>query len=246
MEVQLLFRLLSIVLGCTIGFFSFRVYQGTQGSTRGWSYIAIGGFMLCLWAIVQTIVQLLFNAPNIKILSGLLFGVIAIVLPLGFVSLCRAFKINLPDMLSNRNLLIIFGLYWIIMLGINLMLPFDNLLMEISGIAHLALTFMFIIGAIYPSYKLWQTSGNWIWFLLLLFVVIVAISIIPGAYTSGCCNGNFAEEPVCSSVKLDYAEVVPLPCNASILAFSQYYHIPLLVGIIFSLVAFYGLWKKLA
>ncbi|MFP4423901.1 MAG: hypothetical protein ACLFP2_01590 [Candidatus Woesearchaeota archaeon] len=200
--------------------------------------------MLCILAIVQTIGQLFFHAPNIKILSGILFGIIAILLPIGFVSLCRAFKINLPDILSNRNLLIIFGLYWIIMLGINLMLPFNNLLMEISGIAHLALTFMFIIGAISPSYKLWQTSGNWIWFLLLLFVVIIAISLIP--YKSGCCNGNFAEEPVCSSVKLDYAEVIPLPCNASILAFSQYYHIPLLVGIILCLGAFYGLWKKLA
>jgi hypothetical protein len=256
MELFVVFRLLSIVLGLVLGFFSYKIYITTKdGTNRGWFYLSVAGLMLCIWACVQAITVIFFDLPTVKIISSLVcFSVISLVVPLGIINLNKSFRIETHKFFSEKSLYIIYLGLWTVLIFFNLIIwQFSSILMEFAGIAHLMLSFMFIF-ALYPAFKLWRTTKVWTWLLIFLFVIFTAVSIIPGAYTSGCCNDrkanvlnsiNDANVNACEKLQLDYAEIIPLQCSNDALLITKNYHYLLLTGIVIAVVAFYGLWRKI-
>ena len=186
----MVFRLLSIVLGLVLGFFSYKIYATTKnGTNSGWFYMSVAGLMLCIWACLQAITVLFFDLPTLKIISSLVcFSVISLVVPLGIINLNKSFKIDIPKFFGEKSMYLIYFSLWAVFIVFNLVIwRFNSVLMELAGIAHLMLSLMFFF-SLYPAYKLWRTTKVWTWLLIFLFVFFTAISIIPGAYTSGCCN----------------------------------------------------------
>ena len=246
MDLFIIFRLVSVILGLAIGFFSFRIYQITKGSSA-WFYMVLGGTFLCIWACLQSIFILWFPEMRIlTILSSLIcFSVISYVVPIAIVKLNNSFGISLPKFFSEKSITVLYIVFWLVLLVINLIMPFANLLMELAGIAHLMMTIMLII-IIYPTYLLWKKTKVWIWMLLLLFVIIGAFSIGMGAYKGGCCNDHKLDSgSVCDTIKMDYSETIPLPCNSTAVSISALDSIPLTISVLLVVVAFYGMWRRL-
>jgi hypothetical protein len=249
MELFVVFRLLSIILGLTLGFFSYKIYIITKdGTNRGWFYLSIAGIMLCIWACVQAVTVIFFDLPTVKIISSLIcFAIISLVVPLGIINLNKSFRIETHKFFGEKSMYIIYLGSWTVLIVFNLIVwQFNSLLMEFAGIAHLMLSFMFFF-TLYPALKLWMTTRVWTWLLIFLFVIFTAISIIPGAYTSGCCNDNKASVGnACEKLQLDYAEIIPFQCTNSAVLITKNYHYLLLTGIVIAVVAFYGLWRKMS
>ncbi|MFO7710676.1 MAG: hypothetical protein R6V53_02835 [Candidatus Woesearchaeota archaeon] len=244
MDLRTSFELFGILIGFLIGFFSYRIFINTRGGSRGWKYIAIGSFSFFVWALIQVIFTLIWPLEAIRIFAGFLtWSLIAALLPLGYMQLNLDFGKEMPRFFRPKAFLITFGIFWLVLLLINLIMPFDSILYELAGISLVTLTVFAWVGGVYPAYRLWWDSKNWMFLMLFLFVLLIPFGTGLGAYTHGCC---FSEDvPACNQITTQYANVLYIPCIEGILNIGAYYNLLEMPIILILAAGLIGLWKKL-
>lgn len=243
MEIMALFRIAAIFLGLVFGFFSYRIFILTKGSSNGWTYMSIAGIVLSFWAIIQ--VAFIENFLIVNLTSFVGFTAIGVLLPLGFITLNRNFGIQLCSFFSGKSLAGFYAGGWAILLILNLLVLKPAFpLAELAGIAHFLLRVMALY-TIYPLFKMWRQRGRWFWLLNVIFVTLIGVSIIMGAYFAGGCEKMDEPIEMCNSLSTHYSEILPMPYPEGVVSVTSFYHGLLLPGLVAGAIGFVGIWRQL-
>ncbi len=247
MELATIYRIVAIFLGLLIGFFSYRIYKLTKGSSKCWKYISLAGMVLFIWAGIQMPIMLTFDLPALRDISSMIaWIVLGIIIPISYVLLNQTFGIKLPKLYTVKNIMLAYSLLWAILMIYNFMTSSTkNILIELSSISHIVLFVMFLI-AIYPSILLWQNTKKWPWLFIMIFTIVMGFGIILSNYTSACCyEGNPLVKDSCGEYTSTYSMAFPYSCSADFLGFAKKNHFIQIFGLVSAIIGFYGLWTKL-
>ncbi len=241
------FRIISIIIGLLIGYFTYMIHRFTEGGSKGWEYFAIGGLSLTLWSTLQVVFSLIINSPVPRIILGTVtLPLIAIFSSIGPVKLLEDMNIKKPKWLTIRNVLYYFILVIIALSLYNFLTPFNYPSNEILSIAHDTIPFCFIIG-VFGNYLLWKGIKSKVWFL----IMISAISIIIGtgliSYSGNCCGPGevLAGQEICAKYPYDYVASTPLSCVEFLIPISLFGSLFLIIGVLLYAIAFGILWNRM-
>lgn len=243
--MNLIFVFSHLILGILVGFFSMRIFLDTKGRSRGWRYLGISGLFVFLWTVALTILTPLGFISLKLLISSICWLVIGTIFPLGLIILGLDLGKRMHPFFHTKPFLSTVVFLWTLLIFINIIvLPYDSLLLEIAGISRIVMAITFLVTALLPVFLLWRDSLSWAWFMMLLFVIIMPISVIMGSYANGCClREGQTYQSLCKDLSIQYADTLYPPCNAQLLSISYFYIYLETMSYIFFGLALFGLWR---
>lgn len=239
----LLFRVLGMVVGLALAFFSFRIMKATKGATKGWLIFCIAGLFFFLWTSFMS----LFTITDIyvgRVITSILFIPGTVVLAMGSAKLVEDFGIIKPKLISAKNYLIM-NLSFIVVFAILLFIFNDDILQVI-------LTSVFIdaiianIMAMVALFYLWKTTRKYIWISFFVFTLLFSLGQVSSIYSGNCCTGELSDLKICEGYELDYTDILNIPCNAALVNVSMIGYNLLTISGLILVINFFYLWRKLS
>ncbi len=241
------FRIISIIIGLLIGYFTYMIHRFTEGGSKGWEYFAIGGLSLTLWSTLQVVFSLIINSPVPRIILGTVtLPLIAIFSSIGPVKLLEDMNIKKPKWLTIRNVLYYFILVIIALSLYNFLTPFNYPLNEILSIAHDTIPFCFLVGT-FGFYLLWKETKLKSWLMIKIGTVLIIVGTILNSYSGNCCGPGEPMQSLsqCARYSFDYVASTPFSCLESLISISLFGSLFLIIGILFYTIGFGTLWSKM-
>ncbi|MFO7711131.1 MAG: hypothetical protein R6V53_05190 [Candidatus Woesearchaeota archaeon] len=237
----LIFRLFGILVGLGLGAFSFGLMKATKGATKGWMLFSISGVAFFLWTSLMSLFSILDMTTG-RIITSILFIPGTIILVMSFAKLAEDFRIH--SFLSTRNVLIV---------NLLVIAFFAAVLIFLTGdILHSLMTAVLVdavianIMALQITFSLWRSTGNKVWFALLIFSLLFVIGQSSTLYAGNCCGGELSGSATCLSYDLDYRNMFNMPCNTALTSMSLIGYNLMTIGGLILLGSFFYMYKKLA
>jgi len=232
--VAIILRVFLVITAPILSLMVLNIYRKTEGGSKGWLYMAVSFGSLGIWAISQLILTFAFNTPEGRLVIGILmFIFISLFAPLSAIRLARDMKCEIPKWMIERNVVIIYAVFFGALIGYNLMTS-SNLLGSLSSASILSIIPTFIIA--WMGYcAIAKTTGKilWKWLAWGCIITMIGAVMIVSTYTNCCGAGApLSGEVGCETWSYDYSPAIPFPCMAWALPFTSNSGAVVLVGIL--------------
>ncbi len=239
-QIYIFFRLFSLVFALLGGVFSYLIYKLTKGGSKGWKYLAIGAISISLWGLSQ-LVFIIINIQVIRVaLSALFKFIFGVFILLGSIKLVEDMGIKKLNWLNTRNAIIYSFFVYFIFLIYNLLIPYENILIEMDTITMVTNVF-----CLFPTslnfYRLWKGTEIKKYAFLFLGSLggFLGESLIP--YIASACEN--ISSYICTINPYEHAPVIPVMYIQPLVEFALYADAVLLFAESFFFLGFLLLWK---
>ncbi len=242
-----IFRILSIVLGLLIAFFTYDIYRKTKGGSKGWKYIAVVGLTLCAWAIFQVTFSGVIDLKIVRVITGVpLMFIIGIISPICPIFLVEDMGLRKPKWFNVKNLTYLYFIGFSLFFIYNFLTPFYDIGSELLSIELGMLSLWYVFTGI-GYYYLWKGTKTKIWMIITISSFLSVIGTGLPLYSGACCGPGevLSGQELCVNYPYDYVSISPLPCFPEFYQFALTSIIFLIIAEFLFVIGFSIFWKRM-